>query len=162
MAKETVVDEQTGRKCYLDIPSDLRDDDRLTFLLNLHGGGSAGAWQREYFPACDFVDAFRLVVATPTAATAEPMRHWSAEVDDEHLRNIVELVYARFGRSRDAAGDQETIRTHTKSVRESCTVGTGSVATHQLGGSRSGACNLYVGVLVFLVNTRICLKCVVI
>jgi pimeloyl-ACP methyl ester carboxylesterase len=100
MVKETVVDEQTGRKCYLDIPSERRDGDQLTFLLNLHGGGSAGAWQREYFPAYDYVDAYRLVVAAPTAATAEPMRHWSAEADDEHLRNIVELVYARFGRSQ--------------------------------------------------------------
>jgi len=100
MVKESAVDEQSGRKCYLDYPSDLREDDQLTFLLNLHGGGSAGAWQRDYFPAYEYVDAYRLVVATPTAATAEPMRHWVGEADDEHLRYIVELVFSRFGRSR--------------------------------------------------------------
>jgi hypothetical protein len=100
MVNDTFVDEQSGRKCYVDYPSDLGDDDQLTFLLNLHGGGSAGIWQRDYFAAYEYVDAYRLVVATPTAATAEPMRHWAAEADDEHLRAIVELVYARFGRSR--------------------------------------------------------------
>jgi hypothetical protein len=100
MVKDTVVDEQSGRKCYLDHPSDLGDGAGLTFLLNLHGGGSAGGWQREYFPAYDYVDAYHLVVATPTAATAEPTRHWASEADDDHLRNLVELVYRRFGRAR--------------------------------------------------------------
>jgi len=100
MVHESAVDEQTGRKCYLDHPSELRDDDRLTFILSLHGGGSVGAWQREYFPAYDYVDAHRLVVATPSAATSEPMRRWEAEADDAHLQNLVELVYSRFGRSR--------------------------------------------------------------
>jgi hypothetical protein len=58
------------------------------------------AWRREYFPAYDYVDAYRVVVTTPTAATAEPLRHRLAEADDEHLRNIAEHVYSRFGRSR--------------------------------------------------------------
>ncbi len=100
MVKDVIVDERSGRKCYLDHPGELRDDEQLTFLLNLHGGGSAGAWQREYFPAYDYVDAYRLAVATPTAATAEPMRRWEAEADDEYLRSLVELVFERFGRSR--------------------------------------------------------------
>jgi hypothetical protein len=100
MINDVLVDERTGRKCYLDYPSELGDDDQLTFLLNLHGGGSVGAWQREYFPAYDYVDDYRLVVATPSAATTEPMRRWESEADDEHLRTIVELVYERFGRSR--------------------------------------------------------------
>jgi len=68
--------------------------------LNLHGGGSFGGWQRSYFPAADFVNQYRLVVATPTAATSEPMRRWVADADDDHLRNIVEDVYARFGSDR--------------------------------------------------------------
>jgi hypothetical protein len=100
MVKDVIVDERSGRKCYLDHPGELADDEQLTFLLNLHGGGSAGAWQREYFPAYDYVDAYRLAVATPTAATAEPMRRWEAEADDEYLRALVDLVYERFGRSR--------------------------------------------------------------
>jgi pimeloyl-ACP methyl ester carboxylesterase len=100
MVTDVIVDERSGRKCYLDHPGALRDDEQLTFLLNLHGGGSAGAWQREYFPAYDYVDAYRLAVATPTAATAEPSRHWAAEADDEYLHRLVELVYERFGRAR--------------------------------------------------------------
>jgi hypothetical protein len=95
MRHESVIDGATGRKFYLDVPDDTERP--LTFLLNLHGGGSFGAWQRLYFPAHDYADAHALVIATPTAATAEPSRHWVAEADDEHLRNVVSLVADRFG-----------------------------------------------------------------
>ncbi|HUZ42924.1 MAG TPA: hypothetical protein VMU63_00855 [Acidimicrobiales bacterium] len=95
MGNERAVDEKTGRKYYLDFPEDPAGP--VTFLLNLHGGGSGGVWQRSYFPAHDHVDVHRLVVAAPTAATAEPTRHWTAEADDEHLRNVVESVLDRFG-----------------------------------------------------------------
>lgn len=98
MTNEIAVDEKTGRKFYLDSPENLRLGEEVTFLLNLHGGGSVGHWQREYFPAYDYVDRYRLVVATPSAATKEPMRRWVAEADDEHLMNIVEHVFAKFGR----------------------------------------------------------------
>jgi pimeloyl-ACP methyl ester carboxylesterase len=94
---ETALDERTGRTYVLDVPADV-DGGGLTFLLNLHGGGSAGVWQRRYFPAYRLVDRHRLVIATPTAATTEPTRHWVAEADDEHLRNIVDDVVRRFGR----------------------------------------------------------------
>ncbi|HET6793269.1 MAG TPA: alpha/beta hydrolase [Acidimicrobiales bacterium] len=97
MAQETLVDAKSARKCYLDYPSDLADGEEVTFLLNLHGGGSVGAWQREYFPAYDYVDAYRLVVATPSAATREPTRHWAPEADDEYLVDLVEAVVGRFG-----------------------------------------------------------------
>jgi pimeloyl-ACP methyl ester carboxylesterase len=100
MVKESVLDEHSGRKCYVDYPSDLSENDQLTFLLNLHGGGSAGAWQREYFPAYEHVDSHRLVVATPTAATTEPSRHWVSEADDHHLQYMVNHVMDRFGRAR--------------------------------------------------------------
>src|SRR4051812_7432018 len=96
MTSLTDVDEKSGRKLYLDVPDDADAGD-LTFLLNLHGGGSAGVWQRSYFPAHDFVNSHRLVVAAPTAKTAEPMRHWAADADDEHLRNVVEQITARYG-----------------------------------------------------------------
>src|SRR5438874_3357336 len=103
MINESVVDEGTGRKFYLAHPDRPGPDEGLTFLLNLHGGGSFGAWQRLYFPAQDYVDRYRLVVATPTAATAEPMRRWIAEADDEHLRNVVEIVFEHFGLARIAS-----------------------------------------------------------
>jgi poly(3-hydroxybutyrate) depolymerase len=70
MRHESVIDEATGRKFYLDVPDDTGRP--LTFLLNLHGGGSFGAWQRLYFPAHDYADTSALVVATPTAATGSP------------------------------------------------------------------------------------------
>jgi hypothetical protein len=73
MRHESVIDVATGRKFYLDVPDDTGRP--LAFLLNLHGGGSFGAWQHRCFPAHDYADAYGLVVATPTAATAEPSRH---------------------------------------------------------------------------------------
>ena len=99
MGIEVVRDEATGRKYTLDAPTEVPAGG-VTFLLNLHGGGSVGAWQREYFPAYDLVDDFGLVIATPSAATKEPFRMWVAEADDDHLRNIVEAVFARYGVDR--------------------------------------------------------------
>ncbi|HEY4940125.1 MAG TPA: hypothetical protein VII56_01750 [Rhizomicrobium sp.] len=98
MPSITALDEKTGRKFYLDDPDDLKAGEKVTFLLNLHGGGSVGAWQRAYFPAVDYKEKYRLVIATPSAATKEPSRRWVGEADDDHLRNIVELVFAKYGR----------------------------------------------------------------
>jgi pimeloyl-ACP methyl ester carboxylesterase len=97
VARDTIVEERSGRKCYLDFPDDLAEGEEVTFLLNLHGGGSVGAWQREYFPAYDYADRYRLVIATPSAKTVEPTRHWDKDADDEYLQALVELVFARFG-----------------------------------------------------------------
>ena len=94
--RESPVDVKTDRKFFLDLPDDLSDTEEVTFILNLHGGGSSGPWQRKYFPACDFVDQYRLVVATPTA----PAQAWVPETDDEHLQNVVSYVFDRFGKER--------------------------------------------------------------
>jgi pimeloyl-ACP methyl ester carboxylesterase len=102
MGAISAVDEKTRRKFYLDDPDDLRPGEKLVVLLSLHGGGSVGAWQRAYCPAADFKDKYRLVIATPSAATKEPARRWVGEADDEHLRNIVGQVTGRYG--RDAIG----------------------------------------------------------
>ena len=96
LALESIVDQKTGRKCYLDLPSDYSPGEEVIFILSLHGGGSAGAWQREYFPAYDHLDAYRLVIATPSAATKEPMRHWAAEADDDYLVDLAESVVGRL------------------------------------------------------------------
>jgi pimeloyl-ACP methyl ester carboxylesterase len=94
MKHSTEVEAASGRKFYLDVAE---GDGPLTFLLNLHGGGSVGAWQRLYFPAFDHADKYGLIVATPSCATKEPMRRWVGEADDAHLRAIVEQVYAEYG-----------------------------------------------------------------
>ncbi len=98
MGAISALDEKTGRKFYLDDPDDLKPGEKVTFILNLHGGGSVGAWQRAYFPASDFRNQYRLVVATPSAATKEPARRWVGEADDDHLHNIVEAVFDKYGR----------------------------------------------------------------
>jgi hypothetical protein len=100
MSSISAVDETNGRKFFLDDPDDLRPGESLTFILNLHGGGSVGMWQHEYFPAYLYRDAYRLVVATPSAATKEPSRRWVAEADDEHLQNIVNYVFEKYGPER--------------------------------------------------------------
>jgi hypothetical protein len=48
----------------------------------------------------DYKERYRLVIATPSAATKEPARRWVAEADDDHLRSIVEYVFERYGRER--------------------------------------------------------------
>ncbi len=97
MAGTVEVDELTGRKFTLDEPDDLQPGEDVTFLLSLHGGGSVGHWQRLYFPAVDYAREFRLVVATPSAATKEPSRRWVGEADDDHLKNIIRQVFDRYG-----------------------------------------------------------------
>ncbi|MCR5877266.1 hypothetical protein [Phenylobacterium sp. J367] len=100
------TDARTGRKFFLDYPCDLKPNEKVVFILNLHGAGSVGNWQRHYFPAADFKDKYRLVVATPTAATLGSMggsgpgvRRWDAAADDAHLQNITDFVLDTFGRS---------------------------------------------------------------
>ena len=98
MGSSVVTDEKTGRKYMLDDPDDLKPGEKVTFLLNLHGGGSHGTWQHLYFPAHDYKEKYRLVVAAPSAATKEPARMWVGDADDEHLHNIVEAVFAKYGK----------------------------------------------------------------
>jgi len=93
------VDPETGRAFFLDYPCDLQAGDQVTFILNLHGGGSIGNWQRHYFPVMDLKEEYRLVVASPSGV----VRAWMADNDDQHLRNIIELVYEQFGEENIAA-----------------------------------------------------------
>ena len=83
---------KTGRTFLLDYPCDLKRGEPVTFILNLHGGGSSGTWQRRYFPAIDQKDRYRLVIASPYA----PPRRW-AEVDDAYLQNIVTAIVDQLG-----------------------------------------------------------------
>jgi len=103
MGHLTAIDDRTRRKFYIDEPDDAGSGGPLTLLLSLHGGGSVGAWQRQYFPAYLYVNSHRCAVATPSCATKEPMRRWIAEADDAHLRNIVEYMVHRYGPANIAA-----------------------------------------------------------
>lgn len=100
MTKESMLEPASGRTYLLDHPDELAAGEDVTVILNLHGGGSSGAWQRIYFPACDFVRTHRLVVATPTSATRKPIAHWAADADDTFLQALVEQVVDRFGREQ--------------------------------------------------------------
>ncbi|HEY1709486.1 MAG TPA: alpha/beta hydrolase [Rhizomicrobium sp.] len=98
MTTETLTDEKTGRKYTIDYPDDYRLGEAVTLLLSLHGGGSVGAWQRLYFPAQDVANKYRVVIVTPSCATKEPFRRWVLDADEEHLVNIIEQTFARFGK----------------------------------------------------------------
>jgi len=87
-----VTESKTGRTFLLDYPCDLKAGEAVTFILNLHGGGSSGTWQRRYFPAFDYKDRYRLVVASPYS----PTRSWS-EKDDAYLQNIVTSIVGQLG-----------------------------------------------------------------
>ena len=101
------TDPKTGRRFFLDFPCDLKPGEPVVFILNIHGAGSIGNWQRHYFPAADYKDRYRLVVATPTAATTgqigpggPSIRMWAPAADDAHLANIADLVIDGFGARR--------------------------------------------------------------
>ena len=96
---------KTGRRFFLDYPCDLEPNEKVVFILSLHGAGSIGNWQRHYFPALDYTEKYRLVIATPTAANSAavfpgqpPVRMWTPEGDDEYLRDVAEYVLAEIGR----------------------------------------------------------------
>ncbi|HYL76596.1 MAG TPA: alpha/beta hydrolase [Bryobacteraceae bacterium] len=88
-----VVEMKTRRTYFLDYPCDLKRDEKVTFVLSLHGAGSYGNWQRNYFPIMDYKDKYRLVIATPNS----PTHVWSA-ADDEYLQNIVTSVVDQIGK----------------------------------------------------------------
>lgn len=89
----SVTEKTTGRTFFLDYPCNLDRGDDVVLVLSLHGGGSYGNWQRHYFPLVDYVDKYRLVVATPFS----PRRVWGAE-DDGYLENIVSSLVEQIGR----------------------------------------------------------------
>ncbi len=91
----TAKDPKTEDRAYfLDYPCDLKPGEDVTFVLNLHGGGSIANWQRHYFPIMDFKEKYRLVVAAPYG----PGGIWQGPRDDQHLRNIVEAVEGAIGK----------------------------------------------------------------
>jgi hypothetical protein len=98
MTEQAAIDAKTGRRFFLEYPEDLAPGEEVVFVLNLHGGGSHGIWQRQYFPAFALKERYRLVVATPSAATREPVAMWVPEADDAHLQHVVDQVVEQFGR----------------------------------------------------------------
>lgn len=105
-ASGNATDPITGRKFFLDYPCDLKPDEQVTFILNLHGAGSIGNWQRHYFPAMDYKEKYRLVIATPTADGSASMgsgpgvRMWMPDKDDAFLQNVSNEVIAALGPQR--------------------------------------------------------------
>lgn len=87
-----VTDPGTNRTWVLDYPCDLQPGEDVTFILNLHGGGSNTAYQHAYFPAWELKEKHRLVVATPYS----PVARWRPE-DDQYLQNIVTTVTDAVG-----------------------------------------------------------------
>lgn len=85
-----VIEPKTQRTYFLDYPCDMQRGEKVNVILSLHGGGSYGNWQRNYFPLMDYVDKYRLVVATPNT------RAWSPN-DDPYLHNIVTSIIDEIG-----------------------------------------------------------------
>jgi pimeloyl-ACP methyl ester carboxylesterase len=98
------IDPKTSRNYFLDYPCDLKPGEDVTFVLNLHGGGSLGNWQRHYFPIMDYKDKYRLVIVTPDAGVTPEGKSnpsagtWCPTFDDQHIHNIVEQVEGAVGK----------------------------------------------------------------
>ena len=101
-----VVEMKTRRTYFLDYPCDLKPDEKVTFVLSLHGAGSIGNWQRHYFPLLDYTTKYRLVVATPNS----PTRVWP-DVDDDYLHHTSIRSWSRSaGTTSRRSGWQDTRR----------------------------------------------------
>jgi pimeloyl-ACP methyl ester carboxylesterase len=91
----SAVEMKTRRTYFIDYPCDLQKDEKVTLILALHGAGSYGNWQRNYFPLIDYKDKYRLVIATPNS----PTHVWDmAGADDGYLQNIVTSVVEQLGK----------------------------------------------------------------
>ncbi|HEY7799718.1 MAG TPA: hypothetical protein VIA80_13195, partial [Hyphomonadaceae bacterium] len=90
---------KSGRQFVLQYPCDLKKDEKVVLILNIHGAGSSSSYQHRYFPAGDYAEKYRLVVATPTAAAAMPGRVWRAEADDQFLHDLTDLMFSEFGKT---------------------------------------------------------------
>jgi hypothetical protein len=89
----TAVELKTRRPFFLDCPAGYKPGDKVNVLLSLHGGGSYGNWQRNYFPAMDVKDRYKLVIITPNS----PTRVWT-DIDDDYLHNMVDQVVGAVGK----------------------------------------------------------------
>jgi pimeloyl-ACP methyl ester carboxylesterase len=98
---ETVVEPKTQRPFQLDVPDDLEEGEDVTVLLCLHGGGLSAEFQRSFFPAHDFCEKYRLVVATPDAT--ERFRRWDPVEDTTYLEGVVDETFARLSGARAAS-----------------------------------------------------------
>lgn len=87
------VEMKTRRTYFLDCPKDYKPGDKVNLVLSLHGAGSYANWQRNYFPAMDVKDKYKLVIITP----GSPTRTWS-DYDDQYLANMVDSVVAAVGK----------------------------------------------------------------
>jgi len=97
-----ITEPQSGREYFLDYPCDLQPGEDVIFILNIHGAGSFANWQRHYFPAADYKEKYRLIVATPTAKGSAAMggtgvRMWMPQTDDAHLQGITNQVIEAVG-----------------------------------------------------------------
>ena len=63
------VELKTRRTFFLDCPAGYKPGDKVNIVLSLHGYGSYANWQRNYFPAMDVKDKYKLVVITPGSPT---------------------------------------------------------------------------------------------
>jgi len=96
---DNATEPKSGRKFVLQFPCDLRPNEPVTLILNIHGAGSSSQYQHRYFPAGDYAQKYRMVVATPTALAAMPGRTWQAANDDQYLRDLTDLLFAEFGKA---------------------------------------------------------------
>jgi pimeloyl-ACP methyl ester carboxylesterase len=88
------VEPKTRRTFFLDCPAGYKAGDKINLVLALHGAGSYANWQRNYFPAMDVKDKYKLVIITP----GSPTRAWTPD-DDQYLANMVDLVVGTVGKA---------------------------------------------------------------
>lgn len=90
------MDPGTQRTWVLDYPCDLQPGDAVTFILNLHGGGSNTGYQYACFPVWELKEQYRLVVAMQPSAHPLPNRKnhaliWTNAGQDNSTNEIADI-----------------------------------------------------------------------
>jgi hypothetical protein len=137
-----VTEPKTGRKFFLDYACGLVPGERALFILNVHGIGGNANWQRHYFPALDYKDTYRLIVATGKSAEI----NFRAANDDEYIAGIIDYVAKSFEKvdlrfwlaGHSAGGGYSRSWMCKPSALSDRIVGSVSLAGGRIGGMGSG------------------------
>jgi hypothetical protein len=135
-----VAEAKSGRKFFLDYACGLKDGDEAVFILSFHGIGGSANGVRHYFPAVDYKDKYKLIIATPKSAGVA----FDSQADDAYVAGVIDQVAKAFPTLKlrmwvaghSAGGGYSRTWMCKPSAFSGKMVGSVSMAGNRLGGNR--------------------------